>query len=131
VAREEQESHPARVAGTRQSRLALPNKGMKLSGRGGRSGAPHDRAARAAHHAAGADTRSGKPACLRACGSAAAPLGNHSGSEIEMSQEKGVRHLFRHPRVNTRVSLHRGGRPILLGGPSHGAGVLIMAISAR
>jgi len=35
------------------------------------------------------------------------------------------------PRVNTRVSLHRGGRPILLGGPPHGSGVLIMAISAR
>jgi hypothetical protein len=34
-------------------------------------------------------------------------------------------------RVNTRVSLHRGGRPILLGGPPHGSGVLIMAISAR
>jgi hypothetical protein len=35
------------------------------------------------------------------------------------------------PRVNTRVSLLRGGRPILLGGPPHGSGVLIMAISAR
>jgi len=35
------------------------------------------------------------------------------------------------PRVNTRVSLQRGGRPILLGGPAHGPGVLIMAISAR
>ena len=35
------------------------------------------------------------------------------------------------PQVNTRVSLHRGGRPILLGGPPHGSGVLIMAISAR
>ncbi|HET7853313.1 MAG TPA: hypothetical protein VFM04_02500 [Candidatus Methylomirabilis sp.] len=35
------------------------------------------------------------------------------------------------PRVNTRVSLQRGGRPILLGGPPHGSGVLIMAISAR
>ena len=42
--------------------------------RGGGSGAPHDRAARAAHHAAGADTRSGKQTCHRACGSAAAPL---------------------------------------------------------
>lgn len=35
------------------------------------------------------------------------------------------------PRVNTRVSLQRGGRPILLGGPPHGSGVLIMVISAR
>ncbi|MGH7422386.1 MAG: hypothetical protein ACREJ1_01765 [Candidatus Methylomirabilales bacterium] len=35
------------------------------------------------------------------------------------------------PQVNTRVSLQRGGRPILLGGPPHGTGVLIMAISAR
>jgi len=35
------------------------------------------------------------------------------------------------PQVNTRVSLHRGGRPILLGGPPHGSGVIIMAISAR
>ena len=35
------------------------------------------------------------------------------------------------PRLNTRVSLTRGGRPILLGGPSHGSGVIIMAISAR
>ena len=35
------------------------------------------------------------------------------------------------PRVNTRVSLTRGGRPILLGGPPHGSGVIIMAISAR
>jgi hypothetical protein len=35
------------------------------------------------------------------------------------------------PRVNTRVSLTRGGQPILLGGPPHGSGVLIMAISAR
>ena len=35
------------------------------------------------------------------------------------------------PRVNTRVSLQRGGQPILLGGPAHGPGVLIMAISAR
>ena len=35
------------------------------------------------------------------------------------------------PRVNTRVSLQRGGQPILLGGPPHGSGVLIMVISAR
>jgi hypothetical protein len=34
-------------------------------------------------------------------------------------------------RVNTRVSLQRGGSPILLGGPPHGSGVLIMVISAR
>jgi hypothetical protein len=34
-----------------------------------------DGAARAAHHAPGADGRSGTPACLRTRGSAAAPLG--------------------------------------------------------
>lgn len=33
--------------------------------------------------------------------------------------------------VNTRVSLHRGGSPVLLGGPPHQSGVLIIAISAR
>lgn len=33
--------------------------------------------------------------------------------------------------VNTRVSLVRGGSPILLGGPPHREGVLIIAISAR
>jgi hypothetical protein len=33
--------------------------------------------------------------------------------------------------VNTRVSLQRGGPPILLGGPPHKGGVLIIAISAR
>ena len=33
--------------------------------------------------------------------------------------------------VNTRVGLLRGGSPILLGGPPHQNGVLIIAISAR
>lgn len=33
--------------------------------------------------------------------------------------------------VNTRVGLVRGGSPILLGGPPHREGVLIIAISAR
>ncbi len=46
--------------------------------RGGGSSEPHDGAARAAHPAAGADTRSGKQACLRGCGSAAPPLGGGS-----------------------------------------------------
>lgn len=44
--------------------------------RGGGSHAPHDGAAGAAHHAPGAARRSGKRACLGACGSAAAPLGH-------------------------------------------------------
>jgi len=33
--------------------------------------------------------------------------------------------------VNTLVGLQRGGRPILLGGPPHQSGVLIIAISAH
>lgn len=33
--------------------------------------------------------------------------------------------------VNTRVNLRRGGPPFLVGGPPHGPGVLIIAISAR
>ncbi len=33
--------------------------------------------------------------------------------------------------VDTRVGLSRGGSPILLGGPPHQGGVLIIAISAR
>lgn len=33
--------------------------------------------------------------------------------------------------VNTRVRLHRGGAPFLVGGPPHRKGVLIIAISAR
>jgi hypothetical protein len=33
--------------------------------------------------------------------------------------------------VNTMVGLHRGGQPILLGGPPHSGGVLIIAISAH
>jgi len=42
---------------------------------GGVSGAPRAGAGRAAHHPARAARRSGQPAGLRACGSAAAPLG--------------------------------------------------------
>ena len=33
--------------------------------------------------------------------------------------------------VNTKVNLQRGGPPFLVGGPPHGSGVLIIAISAR
>lgn len=33
--------------------------------------------------------------------------------------------------VNTKVSLKRGGPPFLVGGPPHGPGVLIIAISTR
>ncbi len=45
--------------------------------RGGGVGTPRAGAARAAHPTAGADTRSGKHASLRACGSAAAPFAGH------------------------------------------------------
>ncbi len=33
--------------------------------------------------------------------------------------------------VNTKVNLQRGGPPFLVGGPPHGSGVLIIAISVR
>jgi hypothetical protein len=33
--------------------------------------------------------------------------------------------------MNTRVSLHRGGSPFLVGGPPHQGGTLIIAISAH
>jgi len=49
---------------------------------------------------------------------------------VKMDGERVELHITT-PRVNTRVSLQRGGRPILLGGPPHGSGVLIMVISAR
>ena len=51
--------------------------------------------------------------------------------ELMGADQKRVKLEIKTPGVNTRVSLQRGGRPILLGGPAHGPGVLIMAISAR
>ncbi len=59
----------------RRSRPLLRNAHSLSGHRGGGAGAPRAWAARAAHHAAGAVRRFGKHACLRACGSAAAPLG--------------------------------------------------------
>ena len=52
-----------------------PGGAWQSAHRGGGVGTPRAGAARAAHPAAGTDTRSGKPACLRACGLAATPFG--------------------------------------------------------